>query len=52
MNFMLDGIEARRDASGEVRVKSQLTEDNQVLGAIIDTGTGPPAGMIDYIVST
>jgi hypothetical protein len=35
-----------------VRVKSQLTEDNQVLGAIIDTGMGPPAGMIDNIVST
>jgi len=52
MNLMLNGIEARRDASGEVRVKSQLTEDNQVLGAIIDTGMGPPAGMIDNIVST
>ena len=49
---MLNGIEARRDASGEVRVKSQLTEDNQVLGAIIDTFMGPPAGMIDNIVST
>jgi len=30
----------------------QLTEHNQVLGAIIDTGMGPPAGMIDNIVST
>jgi phosphoglycerate-specific signal transduction histidine kinase len=52
MNLMLNGIEAIRDANGQVNVRSQLTEDNQVLGWIIDTGMGPPAGMIDNIVST
>jgi hypothetical protein len=31
--------------------RSQLTEDNQVLGLIIHAGMGPPSGMIDNIVS-
>jgi phosphoglycerate-specific signal transduction histidine kinase len=47
MNLMLNGIEAIRDANGQVNVRSQLTEDNQVLGSIIDTGMGPLSGMID-----
>ena len=51
MNLMLNGIEAIRDANGQVNVRSQLTEDNQVLGLIIHAGMGPPSGMIDNIVS-
>jgi hypothetical protein len=47
MNLMLNGIEASRDANGQVCVRSQLTEDNQVLGSIIDACMGPPAGMTD-----
>src|SRR4029077_12178929 len=40
MNLMLNGIEAMRDESGELRVTSQRTEDGQLLISVIDLGIG------------
>jgi PAS domain S-box-containing protein len=42
MNLMLNGIEAMRDESGELRVTSQRTEDGQLLISVIDLGIGLP----------
>ena len=44
MNLMINGIEAMRDAGGELSIKSQLAEDGQLLIAVSDTGVGLPAG--------
>jgi PAS domain S-box-containing protein len=49
MNLMLNGIEAMRDASGELRIKSQLAEDGQLLISVTDTGVGLPAENVDKI---
>jgi signal transduction histidine kinase len=48
MNLMLNGIEAT-DVSGELRVKSQLADDGQVLISVADTGVGLPAENVDKI---
>ena len=37
MNLMLNGIEAMRDTGGELRIKSQLAEDGQLLISVTDT---------------
>jgi len=42
MNLMLNGIEAMRDESGELRVTSQRTEDGQLLISVMDLGIGLP----------
>jgi signal transduction histidine kinase len=42
LNLILNGIEAIRDTSGEVSIKSQLTEDAQLLISVTDTGVGLP----------
>jgi signal transduction histidine kinase len=42
LNLMLNGIEAIRDTIGELSIKSQLAEDNQLLISITDTGVGLP----------
>jgi signal transduction histidine kinase len=49
MNLMLNGIEAMRDGSGELSVKSQLADDAQLLISIADTGVGLPSDSIDKI---
>jgi signal transduction histidine kinase len=49
MNLMLNGIEAMRDASGEISIKSQLGEDSQVLISVSDTGVGLPTENADRI---
>lgn len=49
MNLMLNGIEAMRDTSGELSIKSQLWEDGQVLMSVSDTGVGLPIGKADQI---
>jgi PAS domain S-box-containing protein len=49
MNLMLNGIEAMRDTTGELTIKSQLTEGGQLLISVIDTGVGLPAGNADQI---
>jgi predicted ATPase/signal transduction histidine kinase len=49
MNLMLNGIEAMRDTTGELSVKSQLAEDGQVLISVTDAGVGLPTGKTDQI---
>jgi signal transduction histidine kinase/ligand-binding sensor domain-containing protein len=49
MNLMLNGIEAMRDTTGELGIKSQLGEDDQVLISVCDTGVGLPAENVDQI---
>ena len=49
MNLILNGIEAMRDAPGELNITSQLTEDGQVLISVRDTGIGIPPGKADKI---
>jgi signal transduction histidine kinase len=43
MNLMLNGIEAMRDATGELSIQSQLEEDGEVLISVSDTGVGLPS---------
>ena len=49
MNLMLNGIEAMRDTTGELSIKSQLAEAGQLQISVIDTGVGLPAGIADQI---
>jgi signal transduction histidine kinase len=49
MNLMLNGIEAMGDTTGELSIKSQLAESNQVLISVSDTGVGLPTGNADEI---
>jgi PAS domain S-box-containing protein len=44
MNLMMNGIEAMRDAGGELSIQSQLAEDGQLLISVTDTGVGLPTG--------
>jgi PAS domain S-box-containing protein len=49
MNIMLNGIEAMRDTSGELGIKSQLAEDGQVVISVTDNGVGLPTENTDRI---
>lgn len=49
MNLMLNGIEAMRNTSGELAVKSQLGEDRQLLISVTDNGMGLPTENPDKI---
>jgi C4-dicarboxylate-specific signal transduction histidine kinase len=51
MNLMLNGIDAMRDVDGtrELTIKSQRTENEQVLVTVSDTGVGLPAQQADRI---
>jgi len=49
MNLMLNGIEAMRDATGELGIKSQCGEDGQVLISVSDTGVWLPTENTDQI---
>jgi signal transduction histidine kinase len=49
MNLMLNGIEAMRDTTGELSIKSQLEEGGQVLISVSDTGVGLPNGNAEQI---
>jgi signal transduction histidine kinase len=49
MNLMLNGIEAMRDMTGELSIKSQLTQDGQLLISVSDTGVGLPIGKADEV---
>jgi PAS domain S-box-containing protein len=49
MNIMLNGIEAMRDTTGELSIKSEVAEDGQLLISVSDTGVGLPAGKADEI---
>ena len=49
LNLMLNGIEAIRDTTGELSIKSQLAEDGQLLISVTDTGVGLPTENVDQI---
>jgi len=49
MNLMLNGIEAMKDNGGELSMKSQLSEDDQLLISVTDNGMGLPAERADEI---
>ncbi len=49
MNLMLNGIEAMKDAAGELTIKSELGQDGQLLISVSDTGVGLPAEKVDEI---
>lgn len=50
MNLMLNAIEAMKDSSGELTVRSQL-QGSQILFSVIDTGEGLPTENVDRIFS-
>src|ERR1700739_4297951 len=49
MNLMLNGIEAMRDTTGELSIRSRLAEDHQVQISVADAGVGLPTGKADQI---
>jgi signal transduction histidine kinase len=49
MNLMLNGIEAMKDTGGELTIKSERTDDGQLLISVNDTGVGLPAEGADRI---
>jgi signal transduction histidine kinase len=49
MNLMLNGIEAMKDLGGELTVKSQLSQDGQLMISIGDAGVGLPTEKADHI---
>jgi signal transduction histidine kinase len=51
MNLMLNGIDAIKDmnAGGELAIRSQRAEDEQVLVSVSDTGVGLPPHQVDRI---
>jgi signal transduction histidine kinase len=49
MNLMLNGIEAMRDATGELSINARLDENGQLLISVADTGVGLSAGNIEKI---
>jgi PAS domain S-box-containing protein len=52
MNLMLNAIEAMRDASGDLTITSQATDDGHLLVSVSDTGVGIPADKVDQIFDT
>ena len=49
MNLMLNAIEAMQDPNGELSIKSELSEEGQLLITVIDTGVGLPVSNADQI---
>jgi PAS domain S-box-containing protein len=49
LNLMLNGVEAMKDAAGELVIKSQQTEDRQLLISVSDSGVGIPSEHINRI---
>jgi signal transduction histidine kinase len=51
MNIMINGIDAMKDADGtrELIIKSQRTENEQLLVSVSDTGVGLPPQKADEI---
>ncbi|MGB8988985.1 MAG: PAS domain S-box protein [Candidatus Sulfotelmatobacter sp.] len=49
MNLIVNGIEAMKDAKGELRVTSNRTDDGQLLISVSDSGVGLPGGEVDRI---
>jgi PAS domain S-box-containing protein len=49
MNLMLNGIEAMNGTSGELNVRSKITEDGQLLISVSDCGIGLPVKQVERI---
>ena len=49
MNLILNGIEATKDATGELTVTSTRADDGQLLVSVSDSGIGLPGGEVDRI---
>jgi signal transduction histidine kinase len=49
MNLILNGIDAMKDAGGELRIKTELEQDGQLLISVSDAGVGLPADKADQI---
>jgi signal transduction histidine kinase len=49
LNLMLNGIEAMKDAPGELVITSQRTDDGQLLISVSDSGVGIPAEQTERI---
>lgn len=49
MNLMLNAIEAMKDTGGELRMRSRLNPEGQVVISISDTGVGLPADNTERI---
>jgi signal transduction histidine kinase len=49
MNLILNGIEAMKDAKGELSVTSKRTDDGQLLIAVSDSGIGLPREEVERI---
>jgi signal transduction histidine kinase len=49
MNLMLNGIEATKDTDGDLSIRSQLSEDGELLISVTDNGIGLPAERADEI---
>ena len=49
MNLMLNAIEAMKETAGELTIKSQLDQDDQLLISVSDTSVGLPAEKADQI---
>jgi len=53
MNLIMNSIDAMKDADGtrELAIKSQRTENDQVLVSVSDTGVGLPPQQADQVFS-
>jgi len=49
LNLMLNAIEAMKDAGGELTIRSERTDDDELLISVSDTGMGLPADQADQI---
>jgi PAS domain S-box-containing protein len=49
MNLILNGIEAMKDANGDLTITSKRTPDAQLMVSVSDSGVGLPVGEIDRI---
>jgi signal transduction histidine kinase len=49
MNLMLNAIEAMKDAGGELRIRSRLNSEAQLVISISDAGVGLPANNSERI---
>ena len=49
LNLIMNSIDAMKDAGGELRIKTELGQDGQLLISVSDAGVGLPADKADQI---